>query len=171
MQVSSNKLPMKVSNDNHPIFVYGTLMHDGRAFHLFAAHSLLYATAQLPDALLYASPNGYPIAVDCRTTAQHPIATVLGELHWLRPESNEHLLRRLDQYEGDEYTRLLRPVELIAPPMQIDVEGRQGPPAYFPNASTRSITAWVYLGAASYAARYPPIVSGDWRKQGIHVNY
>ena len=118
-------------------------MKGERAFALLADASMRSMVARLPGAYLY-STGSYPIAVlashQNNVTRQ---ASVLGEIHWLRPNRYEALLTRLDHYEGDEYRRLLRPVIL---------------------ADDQAIEAWVYLGDADYAAQYPQIEHGDWQK-------
>lgn len=157
--------------NNYPIFVYGTLMHDERAFGLLAADSLHYGKAQLPGALLYASPNGYPIAVASIGARIVTPATVLGELHWLRPATYQQLLNQLDQYEGDEYIRQLCSVELVAPMPSAEANAEPMHSSSFADASACKMKAWVYLGDAAYAAQYPRIIDGDWRKRSTYVDH
>jgi gamma-glutamylcyclotransferase (GGCT)/AIG2-like uncharacterized protein YtfP len=59
-------------------------------------------------------------------------------------------LAQLDAYEGAEYRRVLRRIALVAAPR---------------------LDAWVYLGDATYAAQYPIIASGDWRKRADYVGH
>ncbi len=139
----------------YPIFVYGTLMSGERAHALFAASSNRQLSARLPNALLY-STGRYPIAVDCTRTTSTDGPTIWGELHWLQTERYGPLLAKLDAYEGDEYRRVVRSVALVDTPMANAGDGQL-------------VDAWVYLGDAAYAAQYPLIASGDWRKRDAHV--
>lgn len=118
------------------LFVYGTLMSGERGFGLFAAASLHWEAAHLSNTRLYVG-DGYPIAVPGK-------GTVSGEVHWLDPAQLPDLLEQLDHYEGDEYVRQLYPVTL---------------------ASGEHCEAWVYLGDPLYAARFPLLRSGDWRRR------
>lgn len=111
------------------LFVYGTLMSSERAFALFAAASLRWVAAHLPNARLY-NVDGYPIAVPGK-------GIVSGEVHWLDPAQLPGLLQQLDHYEGDEYVRKLCPVTL---------------------ATGEQCEAWVYLGDPTATARLPLIV-------------
>ncbi len=81
----------------------------------------------------------------------YPMATggdgaVRGEVLWLRPQVAGEFFQRLDEYEGAEYLRILRPVLL--------------------RDTGELLTAWVYLGDAEYARRFPLIRNGDWRERG-----
>ena len=118
------------------LFVYGSLMSSERAFALFAAASLRWVAAHLPNARLY-DIEGYPIAVLGK-------GTVSGEVHWLDPAQLPDLLHQLDQYEGDQYVRQLCSVHLVT--------GEQ-------------CEAWVYLGDPDTAAHLPLIRGGDWRQR------
>lgn len=140
---------------HYPIFVYGTLMTGERAYTLFAASSSRQLPARLPNALLYTT-GGYPIAVDCVQASANDEPAVWGELHWLQAERYSTLLAELDAYEGDEYRRVLRVVEVSGALTDVD-------------DAVHQVEAWVYLGDAAYAAQYPAIATGNWRKRATHV--
>ena len=61
----------------HPLFVYGTLMSDQRAFYRLAPAVTRSVRALLPDAQLFAV-SWYPVAVS-------GAGEVHGEVHWLAP--------------------------------------------------------------------------------------
>ncbi len=141
---------------HYPIFVYGTLMTGERAYPLFAAASVRHLAARLPNARLY-STGSYPIAVDCEQRASGEEPAIWGEVHWLTAERYTTLLAELDTYEGDEYRRLLRPVELVGAEAGHEQDAHR-------------LEAWVYLGDGAYAAQYPIIAAGNWRKRADHVS-
>lgn len=118
----------------HPLFVYGTLMSDQRAFHLLADAVTRSARAALTDADLHVV-SWYPLAVP-------GTGMVHGEVHRLDHQAYAAVLARLDEYEGDEYVRLVRPVQLPT--------GEQ-------------VDAWVYLGDPTPAQALPRLEHGDWR--------
>ena len=119
----------------HPLFVYGTLMSDQRAFYRLAPAVTRSVRALLPDAQLFAV-SWYPVAVS-------GAGQVHGEVHWLTPGAYAAVLADLDAYEGDEYERVVRTVTTAA-----------GTP----------VDAWVYLGATVTTPGLTPITHGDWRR-------
>lgn len=121
----------------HPLFVYGTLMSDQRAFHLLAPAVTHSARAALTEADLHVV-SWYPLAVP-------GTGTVHGEVHWLDHQTYAAVLARLDEYEGDEYVRLVRPVQL---------------------PTGERVEAWVYLGDPASAQTLPRLEHGDWRAHG-----
>ncbi|MCB0122493.1 MAG: gamma-glutamylcyclotransferase [Caldilineaceae bacterium] len=165
-------------------------MRGERAFSLLASHSVHYGIAQLPQALLYASPAGYPLAVELDSGHNRASTGVWGEVHWLRPVGYAALLTRLDQYEGDEYRRQLRPVFLMGQDGVYDGGATNSQSGRVPGArqhaldcgcdenrsfhlapnsgshSGLSIDAWVYLSDAVHAGQFPPIPGGNWRMRG-----
>jgi len=143
--------------NHYPIFVYGTLMRGEAANTFLAAASIRCLPARLPNARLY-STGEYPIAVDCNHTAPGRALAIEGEVHWLQVKEYSTLLANLDAYEGDEYQRLLRFVELVET-------------GSLTRNAHQLIEAWVYLGDAAYAAQYPTIPSGNWRKRVAHVSH
>lgn len=118
-----------------PLFVYGTLMSDQRAFHRLADAVTRSAPARLPDADLYVV-SWYPIAVP-------GAGQIHGEVHWLAADASHRVLAQLDEYEGDEYVRAVRRVTL---------------------ADGDEVEAWVYLGDAAAAHGLAHLNHGDWRR-------
>jgi gamma-glutamylcyclotransferase (GGCT)/AIG2-like uncharacterized protein YtfP len=133
-----------------PIFVYGTLRRDEAAHRLLAHTSIRWAPALLPCARLH-STGAYPIAVQLLPTECDVLDVIHGEVHWLAAAASPAVLTQLDQYEGDEYVRALCTVTLLEPQITQDVP--------------TVVEAWVYLGEPDYAAQFPVIASGDWRKR------
>ena len=119
----------------HPLFVYGTLMSDQRAFPRLAPAVTRSVRAILPDAQLFVV-SWYPVAVS-------GAGQVHGEVHWLSPGAYAAVLADLDAYEGDEYVRAVRTVT---------------------TAAGQPVDAWVYLGATAPAHGLTPITHGDWRR-------
>lgn len=119
------------------LFVYGTLMSGQVAHDMVAAAVERSAPAELPQADLH-HLGAYPMA----TVGD---GAVSGEVLWLHPQATAEFFQRLDEYEGAEYLRILCPVRL--------------------QATGELVTAWVYLGDADYAGRFPLIRSGDWRER------
>ena len=118
------------------LFVYGTLMAGQSAHNMVAPAVERCTPAELPQADLH-HLGAYPMA----TVGD---GAVSGELLWLRPQVAVEFFQRLDEYEGAEYLRVLRPVLLCE--------------------TGELVTAWVYLGDAEYAGRFPLIRGGDWRE-------
>lgn len=128
-----------------PLFVYGTLMSDQPAFPRFAHASICHVSAQLSDIVLH-SVGRYPIAAD-------GAGVLHGELHWLSEEQYTQLLNQLDEYEGDEYVRVQRQATVMSGAQRGQI-----------------VTAWIYLGTAEYAATFPRLISGDWRKRVVRAD-
>lgn len=151
---------------SYPIFVYGTLMRGERAHQLLVADSTRWCKALLPAAQLYLSPGGYPLAAEQVGDGAQPIGGVWGEVHWLRPSGYAALLLRLDQYEGDEYMRLLRKVVLPIEAGKI-VQSAQtlSTAPTTATALSSTLTTWVYLSETNYASQHTLLASGDWRKR------
>jgi gamma-glutamylcyclotransferase (GGCT)/AIG2-like uncharacterized protein YtfP len=120
------------------LFVYGTLMTGQSAHKMVAPAVERRAPAALPQADLY-HLGAYPMAAVGD-------GVVRGEVLWLRPQVAAEFFTRLDEYEGAEYLRIMRPVLLCD--------------------TGDVVSAWVYLGDAEYASRFPHIRSGDWRELG-----
>ncbi|HRW07999.1 MAG TPA: gamma-glutamylcyclotransferase [Caldilineaceae bacterium] len=176
--------------DQNPIFVYGTLMRGERAFSLLSSYSVHYGIAKLPHARLYASPAGYPLAVELDRGHNRVSPVVWGEVHWLRPAGYAALLARLDHYEGDEYRRQLRSVFLMDQDGVYDGGATNSQSGRAPGArqhaldcgcdenrsfhlaqnsgshSEQSIDAWVYLSDAAHVGQFPQIPGGNWRTRG-----
>lgn len=138
-----------------PIFVYGTLLWGEPAHQLLAHAAVRHVPACLPNAQLH-STGPYPIAIQLPPTDLPAPATVYGEVHWLAAGACPALLAHLDQYEGDEYVRARCTVSLCDGSDQGD--------------KPSTVAAWVYLGDPDYAAQFPIIASGDWRKRARDVN-
>ncbi|MCB0044447.1 MAG: gamma-glutamylcyclotransferase [Caldilineaceae bacterium] len=117
-----------------PLFVYGTLRPGQRAFPRYADAVLRTRPGILANAALY-DAGRYPIAAPASDAA------VRGEIVWLATADYAAVLQDLDEYEGDEYARVIRTVR---------------------SAAGKAIDCWVYLGDAAYAARYPRIPGDDW---------
>ncbi len=123
-----------------PVFVYGTLRPDGRAFQRIALFVRAIESAVMPGADLY-DLGAYPMALPGRRQ-------VVGELLTLHNGVYAYALHRLDRYEGYDAVRddglyLRRRVTVMA-------------------AEDRSVFAWTYLGKLETVAGCPLIPSGDW---------
>jgi gamma-glutamylcyclotransferase (GGCT)/AIG2-like uncharacterized protein YtfP len=105
------------------------------AYSLVEPHVLAVAPAQLTGVDLY-SLGAYPLAVCGR-------GHIVGELLWLRAESYDAVLCRLDAYEGPQYTRKIRHAQDLT--------------------RNTAVAAWVYLGLQPPQLHHPRIIDGDWR--------
>jgi gamma-glutamylcyclotransferase (GGCT)/AIG2-like uncharacterized protein YtfP len=85
------------------LFVYGSLRRGQTARSLVAQHVSRWAPATTRGTL-YAFPDGYPGLLE------HGAGTVKGEVLWLTDLAST--LPLLDAYEGDDFIRVLREVEL-----------------------------------------------------------
>lgn len=114
------------------LFVYGTL-RIGQPAHALVGANIARSEPATAQGVLYALPMGYPGFV-----AGHGV--VVGDVLWLTDAAAT--LRRLDVYEGDEYTRIACPVAL-----------QSGP----------EITAWCYTLTSSAAITSGSLIEGgDW---------
>lgn len=118
-----------------PLFVYGTLLSDQPAFYLIAAHVVKSAPATVLGLTLHDAGH-YPIAVP---GADH----ITGEVHWLRTAGYAALIKKLDIYEGAEYTRQRYQALLTADRQLVDV--------------------WVFVGILKHGKCFPLIADGNWR--------
>lgn len=130
-----NSMPQN-REEQLPLFVYGTLMSGQRAYERLRPAVETFVPASLVNVALY-SLGEYPMAVPGN-------GVIVGELHWLAPDSHDQVLVELDQYEGVGfgYTR-----------EQITVQLR----------GAEDVRAWVYFGVPDIAVQHPHILSGDWR--------
>lgn len=113
------------------LFVYGTLRTDAHPMHdVLADAARRLGRARARGRLV--DLGWYPGLVD---DARRWVVGELWQLH--QPEVT---LSRLDAYEGDEYERMQRPVQLHGGP---------------------TVIAWIYLYEAD-ATAHPEIASGDW---------
>jgi gamma-glutamylcyclotransferase (GGCT)/AIG2-like uncharacterized protein YtfP len=121
----------------YPLFVYGTLRggSDNDFARRLQAECEFIATGRLRGSLYRIAH--YPGCVEESESANGADAWVTGEI-W-RPRESQALLEALDNYEGEEYRRVLRSVETA-----------EGP-----------AVCWVYLYAASIEGKQR-IISGDW---------
>lgn len=117
-----------------PVFTYGTLMSNQRAFGLLAKVVTHTVAARLDGARLH-DVGPYPMLV---LAGGDP---VYGELHWLDPLQYDRTLRLLDAYEGKLYRR--EPVAVAT-------------------AEEQRVTGWVFVGNEVVACRYPVVPSGRW---------
>lgn len=109
-------------------------MSDQGAFHLLA-HAVMHSSpAALAGAELFVI-SWYPLAVPGN-------GTVHGEVHWLRGDVYDAVLAQLDAYEGDEFARQVRSVQL---------------------ATGEQIPAWVYLGDLPAVRSTLRLAHGNWR--------
>lgn len=126
-------------NPYHPLgvtaqlFVYGTLMPGQRAHWRLASRTTDWRAATYPG-WLYAFPGGYPGLLERPGHMVHgQICQLLGPESWLS---------ELDEYEGDEYIRVVRPVCVGA---------------------SQLVSAWCYvLIQSALAPACQLIESGDW---------
>jgi gamma-glutamylcyclotransferase (GGCT)/AIG2-like uncharacterized protein YtfP len=116
------------------LFVYGTLRPGQAAWALVAGHVVRSVPGTVRGAM-YAFPLGYPGLVDGDGTVQ-------GELLWLA--DLDAALPLLDDYEGDDFARVVRAVEL---------------------ADGSRVTAWCYVlsdpSSVSVAGAIE-VPGGDW---------
>lgn len=117
------------------LFVYATLRQGQTARSLLAGHIARSAPASTPGAI-YAFPMGYAGYVEADD------ARVIGELVWLTELPATFGL--LDAYEGDEFARVVKQVELD---------------------TGEAVWAWIYVlsdpAAIQHGAR---IEHGDWAR-------
>jgi gamma-glutamylcyclotransferase (GGCT)/AIG2-like uncharacterized protein YtfP len=114
------------------LFVYGTLRAGEAARALVAAHVARSVPGTVRGAM-YAFPMGYPGLIDGD-------GAVRGELLWLAEPGAA--LPLLDEYEGDDFARVVRAVEL--------------------EDGTR-VTAWCYVLADPASVAGAEVVpGGDW---------
>jgi gamma-glutamylcyclotransferase (GGCT)/AIG2-like uncharacterized protein YtfP len=116
------------------LFVYGSLRSEHPSHALVTPYVARIMMASTTGRLL-AMAGGYPGLIEDEDNQLR----VLGELLQLRNASAAFSL--LDEYEGSEYRRVLRPVALT-------------------NGSER--LAWCYLLTATAIRRGTPIPGGDW---------
>lgn len=116
------------------LFVYGSLRSEHPSHALVAPYVVEIMTASTSGRLL-AMAGGYPGLIE---DEDHRMR-VMGELLQLRNASAAFTV--LDEYEGSEYRRVLRPITLV-------------------DGSER--LAWCYLLTATAIARGTPITGGDW---------
>jgi len=128
---------MMTPTHNYPLFVYGTLMPGEPAYGRVAAAVVQTAPGRLHGAILHAV-SWYPMAVPGQGVVQ-------GEILWLQEAAYARVLQELDAYEGDEYDRVVRPVQMGESPMPVD--------------------CWVYLGDARAARAYRRVPGGNWRNR------
>lgn len=86
--------------------MYGTLRSDGAAFVRIARHVTSISAAVLDDHALHGHGLPYPFAVEDHGWR------VVGEVMTVAPGSWASLSARLDEYEGDEYERVLVDVQV-----------------------------------------------------------
>ncbi len=122
---------------NYPLFVYGTLMPGEPAYGRVAAAVVQAAPGRLHGAILYAV-GWYPMAVPGQ-------GVVHGEILWLQEAAFARVLQELDEYEGDEYDRVVRPVQM--------------------GESEMPVECWVYLGDTHAARAYRRVADGNWRNR------
>lgn len=114
------------------VFVYGTL-RPGQPAHDLVAPSIARLESATTSGLLYALGDGYPGYAS-------GAGMVHGEVIWLTDPAAT--LRRLDDYEGEEFTRVVCTVAL---------------------QSGLEVTAWIYAFTDSAALRRQAVIeSGDW---------
>jgi gamma-glutamylcyclotransferase (GGCT)/AIG2-like uncharacterized protein YtfP len=116
------------------LFVYGSLRSEHPSHALVAPYVVRIVMASTTGRLL-AMPGGYPGV----TEDEDKQLRVLGELLQLRNANAAFSL--LDEYEGSDYRRVLRPVALANGSEQL---------------------AWCYLLTATAITRGTPIAGGDW---------
>lgn len=127
-----------------PFFVYGTLRHGQRNYHLLLNKTLKELPATLSGVVLYAMP-AFPALTEGNST-------VIGELIMVEPSHYARTLGDLDRLEGYTpgapeakcmYTRVMRQVTL---------------------ADGNCADAWVYLGTPTLFESLPHqmIAHGDW---------
>jgi len=117
------------------LFVYGTLRSGQPARPLVARHVARWEPASTTGRMV-AFPLGYPGLVE------DPTSRVVGELVWLEAATLAAALEELDAFEGDEYVRMLKPV-------QRQDGGEE--------------VAWCYVLADEAAVtRGVPVPDGDW---------
>ncbi|MBW7882010.1 MAG: gamma-glutamylcyclotransferase [Caldilineaceae bacterium] len=120
--------------EQFPLFVYGTLLSTQKAYPLLAPAVARSAIAWIDGATLH-DLGPYPMLVAGS-------GRVFGEAHWLNPTRYTATLHQLDAYEGKDYERVLRPVQ---------VDGLDRP-----------VQAWVYVGNLELAMQYPLVLDGRW---------
>lgn len=132
-RVSAGPGPAGSAGGLDRLFVYGTLRSAHAAHARVRAHVVDAAPATVRGRV-YALPDGYPGMLDDAR------GVVVGEL--LRLRDVEAALAALDEYEGDEYQRVIRPAIL---------------------AGGDALQAWCYvLVDAAIARRGVLVDSGDW---------
>lgn len=135
---------MKYSDTTLPIFVYGTLRHrQGNWWHHLRGRTGEHERATVSGARLWAGP-GFPFA----SLTEEADDFVVGEVHWLRPETAMSTLQRLDDLEG---FRAGRPDNLFD---RVAVWAR---------LADGDVAAWMFVVADSgRLAILASIPSGDW---------
>lgn len=114
------------------LFVYGT-MRQGQTARSLIANQIARSAMATTRGTIFAFPLGYPGFVEGD-------GSVCGEVIWLTELAATFAL--LDAYEGADFTRVVRPVEL---------------------ANGEVMTAWLYALADPAAARHGvQIPHGDW---------
>lgn len=116
------------------LFVYGTLRHGQTARSLIQSHITRWVKATTTGAI-YVFPMGYGGFVE----AEEP-SRVIGELLWLTDLPATFGL--LDAYEGEEYARVIRQVEL---------------------ETGERVWSWIYALADPEAVAHGTLIEhGDW---------
>jgi gamma-glutamylcyclotransferase (GGCT)/AIG2-like uncharacterized protein YtfP len=134
--------PSDLSDEQIPLFVYGTLRHGQENYMLLRGNTLSEIPATISGMVIY-SLSTYPVIVEGESV-------VHGDLMTIHPRSYSRVLEDLDQLEGyrpgDEscfYRRVVRCVK---------------------TASGHEVRAWLYLGRLDLIARRPHtlVAHGDW---------
>lgn len=126
------RVPAPAGDALDRLFVYGTL-RSGHAAHARVRAHVVDATPATVSGRVFALPEGYPGMLD------GPGGVVVGEL--LRLRAIDAVLTALDEYEGDEYRRVVRPAMVTGGALQ----------------------AWCYVLVDAASARRGVLVdSGDW---------
>lgn len=120
-----------MSGGDNRLFLYGTL-RTGQVAHYLVASNVARSAPATTDGILYALPMGYPGYIP-------GAGVVVGELVWLTDIAST--LQRLDDYEGDEFLRVVRPMQL---------------------PSGQTMSAWIYELTDAPAVGSEIIESGDW---------
>ena len=136
---------MAISQQQHPVFVYGTL-RTGQPNHRLFNEGVIASInpAILRRAQMHGAGRGFPYVTDGDNE-------VVGELVWLTADRYQDTLRRLDRLEGyhgpaarNHYDRVQRDVA---------TESSDGDEVL--------VTAWVYLAAPGIRVG-APVPTGDW---------
>jgi len=121
------------------LFVYSTLRQGQTARSLIANHVARCVPASTTGAI-YAFPMGYAGFVE-----SEPARRVIGEVLWLTDLAATFGL--LDAYEGDEFARVIKQVEL-----------ETGEPVW----------TWIYVLADPDTARHGSLIEhGDWERYAL----
>lgn len=119
------------------LFVYGTLLRGEPAHPMLAPFARAIAAASVRGTLVQL-PEGYPVITPST-------GTVWGELIWLSKANTAFAM--LDEYEGDQYARVLLPVDPL---------------------TGSADTAWCYVARdPELLSKGSPIIGGSWRQRHL----